>query len=131
MLDNVSKDSTRQQVEAYAKQDSRVILVWAPETRSVVDAYFRGYREALANGCEWILEMDAGMSHDPSEIPRFLEAMSRDVDFVAGSRSGWQPLWLAISLRDFQGWHAAGALVGQFKNEGYDQWLSVFQTKCP
>ena len=34
----------------------------------------------------WILEMDGGYSHNPAEIPRFIEAMERGVDFVAGSR---------------------------------------------
>ena len=61
-------------------------LVWAPENRSVVDAYFRGYREAMDAGCDWILEMDAGMSHDPAAIPLFVEAMVGGADFAAGSR---------------------------------------------
>jgi len=52
----------------------------------VVDAYFRGYREAYAAGCKWILEMDGGLSHAPELIPRFIEAMESGVDFAAGSR---------------------------------------------
>jgi dolichol-phosphate mannosyltransferase len=52
----------------------------------VVDAYFRGYEEAIELGCEWILEMDGGFSHRPEEIPRFVEAMERGFDFAAGSR---------------------------------------------
>jgi len=63
-----------------------VHCVWAPENRCVVDAYFRGYREAYAAGAEWILEMDGGLSHLPEEIPRFIEAMEAGVDFAAGSR---------------------------------------------
>ncbi len=56
------------------------------ENRCVVDAYVRGYREALAAGCDWILEIDAGFSHDPEDIPAFLEWMSRGYDCVFGSR---------------------------------------------
>jgi dolichol-phosphate mannosyltransferase len=88
ILDNVSTDSTRARVEECAAADDRVVLVWAPEDRSVVDAYFRGYREALDAGCEWILEMDGGLSHAPEEIPRFIEAMRGGVDFAAGCRFG-------------------------------------------
>ena len=86
VLDGASRDSTRARVEARARLDPRVRPVWAPENRSVVDAYVRGYREALAHGCDWVLEMDAGLSHLPEEIPRFLWAMSRGADFAAGSR---------------------------------------------
>ena len=86
VLDNVSKDGTRDKVQACGEADSRVVLVWAPEDRCVVDAYFRGYREALAAGCDWILEMDGGLSHLPEEIPRFLAAMAGGAEFAAGSR---------------------------------------------
>lgn len=86
VLDNASHDRTRAIVADAAAADSRVVLVWAPENTCVVDAYFRGYREALAAGCEWILEMDGGLSHCPEEIPRFLAAMASGADFAAGSR---------------------------------------------
>ena len=45
----------------------------------------RGYREALAAGCDWILEIDAGFSHDPGEIGSLLGAMAGH-DCVFGSR---------------------------------------------
>lgn len=86
VLDSVSRDGTRAILERRSAEDARVALVWAPENRSVVDAYFRGYREALDAGCAWILEMDGGLSHRPEEVPRFLEAMATGVDFAAGSR---------------------------------------------
>jgi dolichol-phosphate mannosyltransferase len=69
-----------------AAAEPQVVCVWAPENGCVVDAYFRGYREALAAGAEWILEMDGGLSHTPEEIPRFISAMESGVDFAAGSR---------------------------------------------
>jgi len=86
VLDNASRDSTRERVTNRNACDSRVRLVWAPENRSVVDAYFRGYREAFAAGCQWILEMDGGLSHPPEQIPQFIQAMESGVDFAAGSR---------------------------------------------
>jgi dolichol-phosphate mannosyltransferase len=86
VLDNVSKDGTRGRIELFSQKDPRVRLVWAPENRCVVDAYFRGYREALQAGCRWILEMDGGFSHNPAEIPRFVAAMEKGADLAAGSR---------------------------------------------
>ncbi|HXC97830.1 MAG TPA: glycosyltransferase family 2 protein [Verrucomicrobiae bacterium] len=86
VLDNSCKDKTRTIVSERAARDPRVVLVWAPQNRCVVDAYFAGYRAAVDDGCEWILEMDGGLSHLPEQIPRFLDAMSQGYDFVGGSR---------------------------------------------
>ncbi|MEO6569660.1 MAG: glycosyltransferase [Opitutaceae bacterium] len=86
VLDNVSKDGTREIVEARAREDERVVLVWSPQNRCVVDAYFAGYRAAFEAGCRWILEMDAGFSHPPEKIPEFVAAMEEGYNFVGGSR---------------------------------------------
>ena len=47
VVDNVSKDNTLQLCEDLYARDKRFIPVWAPENRNVVDAYIRGYKEAL------------------------------------------------------------------------------------
>jgi dolichol-phosphate mannosyltransferase len=86
VLDNVSTDGTRDLLSAYAAQDPRLEVVWAPENRCVVDAYVSGYRAALDGGSDWILEIDAGYSHQPSEIPRLFEKMTEGYDCVFGSR---------------------------------------------
>jgi dolichol-phosphate mannosyltransferase len=86
IVDTVSRDETRTLLEAHEALDPRLCVVWAPETRGVADAYVRGYREALAADCDWILEIDAGFSHEPSDIGAFLEAMADGRDCVFGSR---------------------------------------------
>jgi dolichol-phosphate mannosyltransferase len=48
-------------------------------------AYVSGFKYALANGYDYILEMDADFSHNPNDIPRLLEA-ARKYDLVIGSR---------------------------------------------
>ena len=86
VLDNMCRDRTRDLIGEYAARDPRVVLVWAPQNRCVVDAYFAGYRAAFGGGCEWILEMDGGFSHLPEEIPLFLAGMGQGCDYVGGSR---------------------------------------------
>jgi len=86
VLDTVSRDNTVDLMRALAAEDARIHVIWAPENRCVVDAYMRGYEEALAAGCEWILEIEAGFSHQPEEIPRFFTAMETGLDCVFGSR---------------------------------------------
>lgn len=87
VVDNASTDNTRARVEEFAVDDERVVCVWAPENRCVVDAYFCGYRMALNYGADWILEMDGGLSHQPEEIPNFRTAIESDnFDYIGGSR---------------------------------------------
>jgi dolichol-phosphate mannosyltransferase len=86
VLDRVSRDGTLELLRDLEKRCEGLRVVWAPENRSVVDAYLRGYREALDAGCDWVLEIDAGYSHQPSDIPRLFEKMLEGYDCVFGSR---------------------------------------------
>src|SRR5688500_10284957 len=71
VLDRVSRDGTLDLLRALEAEEKSLRVVWAPDNRCVVDAYLRGYREALGAGCDWVLEIDAGYSHQPSDIPAF------------------------------------------------------------
>jgi dolichol-phosphate mannosyltransferase len=86
VLDRVSRDGTLELLRELEAERADVRVVWAPENRSVVDAYLRGYREALDAGCDWILEIDAGYSHQPADIPQFFARMREGYDCVFGSR---------------------------------------------
>jgi dolichol-phosphate mannosyltransferase len=86
VLDRATKDNSLELLRDYEKSQPRLRVVWAPENQGVVDAYVRGYREALAAGCHWILEIDAGFSHSPEDIPKFLEMIDTGYDCVFGSR---------------------------------------------
>jgi dolichol-phosphate mannosyltransferase len=48
-------------------------------------AYCAGFAWALQRGYEFIMEMDCDFSHDPNDIPRFIEAAG-EADLVLGSR---------------------------------------------
>jgi len=86
VFDRVNKDSSLDQMRELEQKEPRLRVLWAPENRCVVDAYLRGYKEALDSGCDWILEIDAGFSHQPSEIPQFFDAMEQGMDCVFASR---------------------------------------------
>lgn len=86
VFDRANKDDSLDRMLAFAEAEPRLRVVWAPENRCLVDAYVRGYHEALAAGCGWILEIDAGFSHNPTDIPRFFETMEQGYDCVFGSR---------------------------------------------
>jgi dolichol-phosphate mannosyltransferase len=86
ILDRACKDNTRALLEAHAPGEPQLRVVWAPENKGVVDAYVRGYNEALAGDCDWVLEIDAGFSHQPEDIPQFFDKMREGYDCVFGSR---------------------------------------------
>jgi len=86
VLDSASKDKTIDLLRDLQQQQPALQVVWAPENTCVVDAYLRGYREALAAGCDWVLEIDCGFSHQPTDIPQFFQSMLQGNDCVFGSR---------------------------------------------
>lgn len=86
ILDNASKDGTIDLMLNLSTQVNELKVVFAPENQCVVDAYMRGYREAIHSACDWILEIDAGYSHQPYDIPKFFKKMILDYDCVFGSR---------------------------------------------
>jgi dolichol-phosphate mannosyltransferase len=53
--------------------------------RGLGRAYRDGFRQALADGYDRIVQMDADLSHNPSYLPRMF-ALSNDADLVIGSR---------------------------------------------
>lgn len=86
VVDRVSRDNTLEACRKVEAADSRFETLWMPENRNVVDAYVNGFRAALKGGHEIIIEMDAGLSHDPRAIPAFLRALHEGNDCAFGSR---------------------------------------------
>lgn len=86
VVDNASKDDTLELCNKLAARDTRFISIWAPDNRNVVDAYISGYRAALKNDHEFIIEMDAGLSHDPRALPMFLRVLNEGNECAFGSR---------------------------------------------
>lgn len=86
IVDKASKDRTLELSQDLEKRDPRFTTVWAPENKNVVDAYLRGYKEAYDKGHEIIIEMDAGLSHDPRALPMFLRVLNEGNECAFGSR---------------------------------------------
>lgn len=86
VIDDYSKDDTERIIRAYEEKTVRVKCVYYKESTGVASCYLHGFKVALEDGAEWIIEMDGGGSHLPSEIPRFLERLEEGYDCVWGSR---------------------------------------------
>lgn len=86
IVDKASKDKTYDLCCTLSSHDTRFVTVWAPDNQNVVDAYLSGLREALTRGHEIIIEMDAGMSHDPKALPMFIRVLNEGHECAFGSR---------------------------------------------
>lgn len=85
VVDDDSPDKTATVVEKMQKKYSNLFLIKRSAKLGLGTAYVAGFRYALKGGYDIIFEMDADFSHDPKEIPKFLEAI-KDYDLVIGSR---------------------------------------------
>jgi dolichol-phosphate mannosyltransferase len=85
IVDDASPDGTGEIADRIAAEDPRVHVRHRPGKLGLGTAYIEGFRWALERGYELVFEMDADFSHDPAQIPRFLEAV-REYDLVLGSR---------------------------------------------
>lgn len=85
VVDNYSKDRTEEIIRSY-ESTGRVKCIFYKESKGVISCYLEGYRQALKDGAECVLEMDGGGSHSPKEIPQFIENLEKGYDCVWGSR---------------------------------------------
>jgi dolichol-phosphate mannosyltransferase len=85
VIDDGSPDGTGEIADRLAAERSWVSVLHRPAKEGIGPAYVAGFRWALAEGAELVLEMDCDFSHDPSDVPRLIAAAD-DADLVLGSR---------------------------------------------
>jgi dolichol-phosphate mannosyltransferase len=87
VIDDNSPDGTGELADRLAVQHDHVEVLHRPRKEGLGPAYLAGFRQALAEGAELVLEMDADFSHDPQDVPRLVAAAAAaDADLVLGSR---------------------------------------------
>src|SRR5262245_49698967 len=85
VIDDGSPDGSGDIADGLAAAHSWVSVLHRPEKQGIGPAYIAGFRWALAQGAELVLEMDCDFSHDPKDVPRLIAATD-DADLVLGSR---------------------------------------------
>lgn len=85
VVDDNSPDGTARIVQNIMTNDERVHLIRRPGKLGLGTAYIDGFKYAIERGYEAIFEMDADFSHNPEDIPRFLQELN-NADLVIGSR---------------------------------------------
>lgn len=85
VVDDNSPDGTAAIVKRLREEDPRVHLILRMNERGRGTAGVAGFKYAVARGVDFIIEMDADLSHQPSYISSFLSQMD-DCDLLIGSR---------------------------------------------
>jgi dolichol-phosphate mannosyltransferase len=85
VIDDNSPDGTGEEADRLARELDYVSVLHRPSKEGLGPAYLAGFRRALAEGAELVLEMDCDFSHDPADVPRLIAAAA-DADLVIGSR---------------------------------------------
>jgi dolichol-phosphate mannosyltransferase len=85
VIDDSSPDGTGEIADRLAAELPWVDVLHRPRKEGLGRAYLDGFRRALADGAELVLEMDCDFSHDPKDVPRLIAA-AKDADLVLGSR---------------------------------------------
>ena len=86
VIDSYSKDNTEKIIREYEEKTGRVKCLFYKESKGVISCYLHGFRVALEDGADFVIEMDGGGSHQPNEIPLFMDKLKEGYDCVWGSR---------------------------------------------
>ena len=103
VVDDSSPDGTGEIADRLASAEDSVDVLHRPRKEGLGPAYLAGFRVALDDGADRIIEMDADFSHDPADLPRLIQA-TEEADLAIGSRyvsgggvTDWGPMRRFIS----------------------------------
>ena len=85
IVDDNSPDGTGVLADEMSREYQNLKVLHRKNKTGLGRAYVEGFKWALTNGYEIIMQMDADLSHDPNAIPEFLDKI-KDFDAVFGSR---------------------------------------------
>ncbi|HSA31387.1 MAG TPA: polyprenol monophosphomannose synthase [Candidatus Omnitrophota bacterium] len=86
IVDDNSPDGTGDLAEKLARNERRISVLHRDVKQGLGKAYLAGFRYAVEHfSSDYIVGMDADLSHDPQYIPKFLEEIET-CDVVIGSR---------------------------------------------
>ena len=86
IIDDNSPDGTGKLADDLARQDpERFFVLHRPQKQGLGKAYVDAFSQVLKKDYEYIVQMDADLSHDPLYLADFFESI-RDHDLVVGSR---------------------------------------------
>ena len=89
VVDDSSPDGTSSTVQEIQLQESKnaktLHLITREGKKGLSSAYCDGFRWAIDNNYDYVIQMDADLSHDPNDVIKFLKEIN-EYDIIIGSR---------------------------------------------
>lgn len=86
VIDDNSPDGTGEIADRLAGELDFVSVLHRQRKEGLGPAYIAGFRRALGDGADFVLEFDCDFSHDPQDVPRLIAACENGADLALGSR---------------------------------------------
>lgn len=85
IVDDTSPDGTGELADQLASKDPAIHVLHRREKDGLGRAYVAGFEWGLARNYDVLVQMDGDLSHNPSDVPRLVDAL-QSADLVLGSR---------------------------------------------
>jgi dolichol-phosphate mannosyltransferase len=116
VIDDNSPDGTGELADRLAAELDFVSVLHRAQKEGLGPAYLAGFQQALADGADYVLEVDCDFSHDPADIPRLIAACDDGADLALGSRyvpgGGTENWGIARRIVSWGGSFYARAMLG-------------------
>ena len=86
IIEDNSPDGTGDIIEGLQKEFAQLHMIRRTGKLGLGTAYITGFKWCLAQGYEYIFEMDADFSHNPDDLIRLYKACASGADMSIGSR---------------------------------------------
>jgi dolichol-phosphate mannosyltransferase len=86
VIDDNSPDGTGEIAERLAEELGFVSVLHRDRKEGLGAAYLAGFRRVLADGADFVIEMDCDFSHNPADVHRLIAACESGADLALGSR---------------------------------------------
>ena len=116
VIDDNSPDGTGEIADRLADELNFVSVLHRQQKEGLGPAYLAVFRRALAEGADYVLEVDCDFSHNPADIPRLIAACDDGADLALGSRyvagGGTENWGIARRIVSWGGSFYARAMLG-------------------
>ena len=105
IIDDNSPDKTWQIVKDYSKNKKNIHLIIRDKKRGLDTAHKLAYEYSINNNYDFLITIDADLTHDPKKIPEFINELEKN-SFVLGSR------FVKGGSIDAEGWRRVLSIFG-------------------
>jgi dolichol-phosphate mannosyltransferase len=121
VVDDSSPDGTGALADRLAAADPAIRVLHRTGKQGLGKAYLAGFERALADGYDFVVEIDADGSHHPGELPGMLVLAEAGADLVIGSRwvtggevRNWP--WIRQAISRAGNWYARTVLRSRIRD---------------